>query len=274
MHKSDGCTSQIKIKCNGKTGTYLKCQLQRDWHNHWIERKSGLNVFTLHMKHGKQYRQHRIQPSGHLLLCGINIMDGGRMFDYGHCHRSAFIESKCNFRLALMYYKSFLFSPDTSCPSPKAPQFAILSKCSQSFPSPFYQLLLIYHDWQETAVLSTPIKGQSKISFTQVFGFQQHHNTMAAAYQCWSPSQDQPHEGSHIGGTITTPPNQTRNTLFHLNIPCYQPHHPPLCIIQLFRANKLKCDRTICLVQAYYRDRKSTRLNSSHSIASRMPSSA
>ena len=33
------------------------------------------------------------------------------MFDYGHCHRSAFIESKCNFRLALMYYKSFLFSP-------------------------------------------------------------------------------------------------------------------------------------------------------------------
>ena len=48
---------------------------------------------------------------------------------------------------------------DTSCPSPKAPQFAIPSKCSQSLPSPFYQLPLIYHDWQETAVLSTPIKG-------------------------------------------------------------------------------------------------------------------
>ena len=36
-------------------------------------------------------------------------MDGSHMFDYNHCHRSAFIERKCNFRLALMYYKSFLF---------------------------------------------------------------------------------------------------------------------------------------------------------------------
>ena len=48
---------------------------------------------------------------------------------------------------------------DTSCPSPKAPQFATPFKCSQSLPSPFYQLPVIYHGWQETAVLSTPIKG-------------------------------------------------------------------------------------------------------------------
>jgi hypothetical protein len=48
---------------------------------------------------------------------------------------------------------------DTSCSSPKAPQFAIPSKCSQSLPSPFYQLPFIYHGWQETAVLSTPFKG-------------------------------------------------------------------------------------------------------------------
>ena len=38
-------------------------------------------------------------------------MGDGHMFDYDHCHRSAFIERKCNFRLALMYFKSFLFSP-------------------------------------------------------------------------------------------------------------------------------------------------------------------
>ena len=31
------------------------------------------------------------------------------MFDYGHCHRSVFCERQCNFRLALMYFKSFLF---------------------------------------------------------------------------------------------------------------------------------------------------------------------
>ena len=49
-----------KTKCNGKTGTSLKCQLQRDWGKHWIERKGGLNVLTLHMKHGQKYRQHRI----------------------------------------------------------------------------------------------------------------------------------------------------------------------------------------------------------------------
>ena len=55
---------------------------------------------------------------------------------------------------------------DTSCPSPKEPQFAIPSKCSQSLPSPLYQLPSIYHGWQETAVLSTPIKGYSKTSFT------------------------------------------------------------------------------------------------------------
>ena len=36
-------------------------------------------------------------------------MDDGHMFDYDHCHRSVFIERKCNFRLALMYYKTFLF---------------------------------------------------------------------------------------------------------------------------------------------------------------------
>jgi hypothetical protein len=50
-------------------------------------------------------------------------------------------------------------STDTSCPSPKAPQFAIPSKCSQSLPSPFYQVPFIYHGWQETVVLSTAIKG-------------------------------------------------------------------------------------------------------------------
>ena len=51
MHKSDGYTSQTEAKCNSKTGTYLTSLLQIDWHNCWIERKSGLNVFTLHMKH-------------------------------------------------------------------------------------------------------------------------------------------------------------------------------------------------------------------------------
>ena len=39
-------------------------------------------------------------------------MGDGHMFAYDHCHRSAFIECKCNFRLALMYYKSFLFPLD------------------------------------------------------------------------------------------------------------------------------------------------------------------
>ena len=109
MHKSDGYTSPTDTKCKSKTGTYLKCQLPRDWHKCWIERKSGLNVLTLHMKHGQKYRQQRIQPSGNLLLCGISIMDDGHMFDYGQLHRSAFREHSCNFRLALMYYKSFLF---------------------------------------------------------------------------------------------------------------------------------------------------------------------
>ena len=36
-------------------------------------------------------------------------MDDRRMFDYGQLHTSAFFERKCNFRLAFMYYKSFLF---------------------------------------------------------------------------------------------------------------------------------------------------------------------
>ena len=51
---------QSEIKCNGKTGTYLTCLLQRDWSKCWIERKSRLNVLTLHMRHGLQYRQQRI----------------------------------------------------------------------------------------------------------------------------------------------------------------------------------------------------------------------
>ena len=42
-------------------------------------------------------------------MCSSDLMDDGHMFDYDHCHRSAFIERKCNFRLALMYYKTFLF---------------------------------------------------------------------------------------------------------------------------------------------------------------------
>ena len=66
------------------------------------------------MKHGQKYRQQRIQPTGPLVLCGIKIMENSHMFDYSQLHRSAFLESKCNFRLALMYYKSFL-SPLFSC---------------------------------------------------------------------------------------------------------------------------------------------------------------
>ena len=31
------------------------------------------------------------------------------MFDYGQLHRSVFLERKCNSRVALMYYRSFLF---------------------------------------------------------------------------------------------------------------------------------------------------------------------
>ena len=38
----------------------------------------------------------------------INIMKGGHMFDYNQFHESAFLERKCNFRLELMYFKSFL----------------------------------------------------------------------------------------------------------------------------------------------------------------------
>ena len=40
------------------------------------------------------------------------------MFDYGHCHRSAFCERQCNFRLALMYFKSFFF-PHCDIPLPR-----------------------------------------------------------------------------------------------------------------------------------------------------------
>ena len=45
-------------------------------------------------------------------------MDDGHMFDYGQLHKSVFCECKCNFRIALMYNKSFLFPPVT-LPTPK-----------------------------------------------------------------------------------------------------------------------------------------------------------
>ena len=35
-------------------------------------------------------------------------MDGGHMYNYDHLHRTVLLEHKCNFRLALMYSKSFL----------------------------------------------------------------------------------------------------------------------------------------------------------------------
>jgi hypothetical protein len=41
------------------------------------------------------------------------------MFDYGQLHRFVFRERKCNFRLALMYYKSFLFPLVATLVSPK-----------------------------------------------------------------------------------------------------------------------------------------------------------
>ena len=111
MHKSDGYTSPTEIKYNGKTGTYLTCQLQRDWSKLWIGRKSGLDVLTLHMKHGQQYRKQRTGPTGPLLHYGIKIMDDGRMFDYDQLHRLAFLERKCNVRLRnqiLKYIKANL----------------------------------------------------------------------------------------------------------------------------------------------------------------------
>ena len=46
------------------------------------------------------------------------------MFDYGQLHRSAFCERKCNFRLALMYFKSFLFP--LVIPSPISASAALL----------------------------------------------------------------------------------------------------------------------------------------------------
>ena len=35
-------------------------------------------------------------------------MDNGHMYDYDHLHRTVLLEHKCNFRLALIYSKSFL----------------------------------------------------------------------------------------------------------------------------------------------------------------------
>ena len=49
---------------------------------------------------------------------------------------------------------------------------------------------------------------------TEPLASNKKHNTMAAAYQCQTPSQDQPHEESYIGSTTTTHPNQTNTTLF------------------------------------------------------------
>ena len=41
-------------------------------------------------------------------------MDAGHMYNYNHLHRTMLLEHKCNFRLALMYSKSFL-SPLWKC---------------------------------------------------------------------------------------------------------------------------------------------------------------
>jgi hypothetical protein len=49
--------------------------------------------------------------------------------------------------------------------------------------------------------------------------FQQQHNTMAAVYQCQSPSQDHPHEENHSGGTTTSLTNLTRSTLHCFSSP-------------------------------------------------------
>ena len=38
-------------------------------------------------------------------------MYNSHMFDYSQLHRSAFLERKCNFRLALIYFKTFLPLP-------------------------------------------------------------------------------------------------------------------------------------------------------------------
>ena len=98
-----------------------------------------------------------------------------------HLHSSPLVTSTMS--ASICHPKAPSTKTDTSCPSPKVPLFAMPSKSSQSLPSPFYQLPFIYHGWQETAVLSTPIKGKSKASFTQAYGFHQQHNTMAAAHQ-------------------------------------------------------------------------------------------
>ena len=39
-------------------------------------------------------------------------MDDGHMYDYDHLHRTVLLEHKYNFRLALMYSKNFLSTPD------------------------------------------------------------------------------------------------------------------------------------------------------------------
>jgi hypothetical protein len=41
-------------------------------------------------------------------------MDGSHMSNYGQLYKFVFCERKCNFRLTLMYYKSFLFPPSSS----------------------------------------------------------------------------------------------------------------------------------------------------------------
>jgi hypothetical protein len=74
-----------------------------------------------------------------------------------HLHSSPLVTSTMSGSIG--HPKTPSSKTDTSCPSPKAHPCAIPSKCSLSLPPPFYQLPFIYHGWQETTVLSNPIKG-------------------------------------------------------------------------------------------------------------------
>ena len=71
----------------------------------------------------------------------------------------------------------------------------------------------------------------------------------------------------------------TNNIIFNqrvldLNVPIAVNKHDVLMNYLRYNSNILKSEKVLITLHGYLRDRKSTRLNSSHSQQSRMPSSA
>ena len=77
-------------------------------HRALTESSNGLNASQLHMKLG----QHSVTLKAHhqdsLHHCGIKPQVKDHKSGYGQNIHLVFLEHKCNFRLALMYLKSFL----------------------------------------------------------------------------------------------------------------------------------------------------------------------